>query len=151
MQSFLRDLEKISHDERTRRMVDLGRRISVDSKAAQIIESLSQLGFYERLLALRSCYGSKNATQAIKALSDPSNLIKQQALKLVILYCTDEQVAETLHVLPAKLRPKLLGQLQNRRRFAALDRFVAELSQRDPATAAPLIPYASSAAVRACD
>lgn len=57
---LLRELEKLTHSGRVRRMVELGRTAAANPSTASLIAELEQGDFYERSLALQSCFGSKD-------------------------------------------------------------------------------------------
>src|SRR5919197_2120514 len=80
--ALLRELEPLRHVERVRRMVEIGRR------AAALVAALESGGTYERWLALVSCFGSRDAAHALRALTDSSRLVRGLAITLVPLLCT---------------------------------------------------------------
>ncbi|MEZ0362231.1 HEAT repeat domain-containing protein [Mycobacterium sp. pUA109] len=144
---LLETLEPLNHDERMRRMVELGREATSSPHAAGLIAALSAGGFFERLLALHSCYGSKDGSQALAALHDPSRTISGRAVKLVAAYSDDEPIIEVLQGLRADLRLALLRGLRRRGRLTVIDGFLDALAGADPHALGPLLPFGSPAVV----
>jgi hypothetical protein len=64
---LLRELEKLTHSGRVRRMVELGRTAAANPNTASLIDELEQGDFYERSLALQSCFGSKDGEHMLRA------------------------------------------------------------------------------------
>lgn len=147
VQDLLRELETIPHGARMRRMVEVGRAAAKESQAADTIATLARAGFYGRLLALQSCYGSKDGTQASRSIADPSRILQGRSLRLIALFASDVQAKEALHAARTELRLSLLAQLRRRCRFPPVDQFFDELSRRQPAAVGPLLPFASQALV----
>ena len=79
---LLRELESVTHIARMRRMVEVGRAAKTDARMAQVIAELERGGFYERMLALQSCYGSGDGELAVRALGDPSRTLQGRAVGL---------------------------------------------------------------------
>jgi hypothetical protein len=139
---ILRALEKLTHSGRVRRMVELGREAITDSNAASVIAGLEEGDFYERSLALQSCFGSRDGEHVLRALSDPSRLIRGLALSLVPHVCTDEHVLAALETVPLDMRLNLLKRLAKRRQ-ALVDRFLSSLEARDDPDLHTLLAYGS--------
>jgi len=97
---LLRSLAGLTHDARMRRMVEVGRLAAVDGSVAATLAALEQQGFYERSLALQSCYGSRDGAHVVRAMSDPSSSIRALASQLLPMACDDTQVEEALEVVP---------------------------------------------------
>lgn len=141
---LLKELESLPYDARVRRMIELGRAAKSDAAVAAVITLFERGGFYERNLALHSCYGSGAGAQVLRALADPSQAIRGAALKLAALVCDDAQVSAALVALAPDQQRRLLKLLAMRRRYAPIDAFLAELDdQRLP----QLLSYGSAALV----
>jgi hypothetical protein len=128
-------------------MAEVGRTAATDPSVAAVIAELAAGPFYERFLALRSCYGSRNGSLVLRALSDPSRIIQKGALKLIPLSCTDTEVARALSTVRPKLHLPLLRGLRRRGRLAPVDGFLDELARTDPAAVSVLLPLGSAAVV----
>ena len=63
--NLLRDLDASNHDARMRRMVEVGKLAASDASVAKTLAGLAEGGFYERLLALQSCHGSRDGTARV--------------------------------------------------------------------------------------
>src|SRR4051812_5157462 len=126
---LLRELEALPYDARMRRMVDLGRLAKSDASVADAIALFERGGFYERWLALTSCYGSRGGAQVLQALADPSQAIRGAALKLAALVCDDAQASAALARVSPEQQSGLLKLLAKRRRFAPIDAFLEGLDE----------------------
>lgn len=141
---LLRALERLTHAERMRRMVELGRQAGDDPTVATALDQLERGDFYERYLALQACYGSRDGAHALRALSDPSRGLRTFAATLVPQLCDDAQIASALAVVGRGQRSLLLRQLQKRHRQATID---AHIERRASATDPVLdraLPFASA-------
>src|SRR6266516_352016 len=97
---LLRELEALTHADRMRRMVEVGRSAAADPEIASTLASLAAGGFYERYLALQSCCGSGDGAHALRALADPSRTIRGLAVRLVPVVCDDAQAEAALSGAP---------------------------------------------------
>jgi hypothetical protein len=141
---LLRELESLPYDARVRRMVELGRLEKSDVSVAETLTLFERGGFYERWMALNSCYGSRDGTRVLRALADPSQAIRGAALKLAALVCDDAQVSAALVSVSPDQQSELLKLLAKRRRHAPIDAFLVGLDeQRLP----QLVSYGSAALV----
>lgn len=147
--ALLVELEKLSHADRVRRMVELGHRASTgDSMATATLQALSiRTGFYERFLVVESCYGSRNGAQVLQALSDPSRILRRLALRLVPIVCTDEQVLAALEGASRKIQAVLLLGISRRRRSSVTDAFLERLAASVDDRISQLLPFGSTEAV----
>jgi hypothetical protein len=145
--SLLRELEPLTHDARLRRMVEVGRQAGRDPAAAATLAALEAGGFYERLLALHACHGSRDAAVAVRMIAGPSRLLRRRALKLLALLGSDRQLAAALRGLRGDDRVALLGHLRKRERRKPLDAFLDDLAKLDDPDLGPLLPFGSAAAV----
>ncbi len=145
--SLLRELDASTHDARMRRMVELGKLAATDSSVAKTLDALAEGGFFERLLALQSCHGSKDGTRIMRFLSDPSRTLQGRARRLVALFASDEEVRQTLLASRPEQRLALLGRLRRARRVSPIDAFLDDLARRDPSALPTVLPYGSSDAI----
>ena len=67
--SLLRELDTLSHDQRMRRMAEVGKQAARDPKAAATLAALEQGDLYQRLLSLQACYGSRDGECVLRALA----------------------------------------------------------------------------------
>ena len=140
IEELLTQFETQPDVERVRGMIALGRR--GDEEARTLVAALETRGFYERRLALFSCYGSHDRAHVLRALNDPSSILRDLAARLVPLVCDDTQAQEALQVAPSQLRRPLLRRLLQRRRQAPIDAYISALAPND--TQFPrLLPLAS--------
>lgn len=143
-QELLHEMESLTHAQRVQTMVSLGRQQDAESVAT--VAELERGGFYERGLALYSCFGSRDAVHVLRALNDPSRLLRGLAARLTALVCDDASAISALDAAPAGLRVLLAKALRVRRRFAVLDAFVTR-PETDASVVRALLPFASAGVV----
>src|SRR5436190_7567194 len=150
LEALLDEFERVPHDERLRRMVELGRRAAADPHDARLLDRLEAGDTYRRLLALHSVYGDRGAAagiRAIQGLRDPSHTIRKRAVPLAALVCSDEQLESALSELPPTLRLSLVRHLRKRRRQVAVDHLVEHLAAQGDADFPQLYAYGSDTLV----
>jgi len=104
-------LDPLTYDARMREIGALGRASRDDVDLAAALADLAGRGFYERHLALMSCYGSGDSAHALRALADPSRLLRGLAIALVPRVCDDAQAARALATLQPRDRRRLAKRL----------------------------------------
>ncbi len=140
-EELLRELESQTHSQRVRAMVELGRQDTAENKA--IIAELERGDFYSRSLALYACYGSRDAAHVLRALHDPSRLMRGPAIRLVALVCDDAETMRALDETPPNMRARLIRNLRERKGFDIADAWLAAQTPATPRFVS-LIPLASS-------
>ena len=145
--TLLRELDATTDDIRMRRMVELGKLAATDAAIAKTLDALEAGGFFERMLALQSCYGSGNGPRIVRFLADPSRTLRGRARTLLVRFGSDEEVRQSLSAARAEGRIALLGRLRPARRWVPIDAFLDDLADREPAALVALLPYGSRAAV----
>ena len=146
--SWLAEVEPLTDPARTRRMVELGRAATNDPTAAAVIKSLESGGWYERWLALRSCYDSRDGAHVLRAVADPSRLMRNLAICLAPMMCDDAQALDALALSTGAQTLVLIQGLRARKRFPPLDQYLAEVAERGDDRASTLIAYGSPDLVR---
>ena len=141
---LLRELESLTHDERMRRMFEVGRLSREDGTIEPILRELEDGGFYERRLALQSCYGSGDGVRVLRFIGDESQFLRSLSLRLAVLCCDDAQLQNVLNGLNRKRQRTLLSHLWKRRRFAPIDAFVSTLIEQDSAELERVLAFASA-------
>ena len=121
---LLQQLELLTHDARMRQMVKIGQLSTSDTSVAATLNALEKGGFYERWLALQSCYGSRDGARALRAFADPSRVIRSLAQRLLPLIGDDAQVQAALDAATSKQRPSLLKKLLKRCRRSPIDQII---------------------------
>lgn len=144
---LVKQLETVTHAARMRRMTELGRAAATDAQIAQTLTALENGGFYERCLALQSCFGSKDGGHALRAIEDPSSIIQNRALKLLALFGNEAQITKALHDARPDRRLSLLGLLRNGPHAATVDSFLNTLADRDAVALGPLLSFGSAQVV----
>lgn len=151
---LLAEIAPISHHDRMRKMVDLGRRVAAgDAEARAIVASLSgRANAYPKLLALQTAFGSRDGHLVLAMIEDRSTLVRGRARSLVPSCCDDAQALEALDRVPrGRIAAGIARSLRRRGRVAVLDAFLAKvLGGPHPngfdGKVVDLVPYASPAA-----
>ena len=120
---LLQQFETQTHRQRVAAMIALGRQNDGESRA--IIAQLEQGNMYERMLALYSCFGSRDSAHPLRALADPSRLIRGLAIRLASLLANEAELLQALQAVASVTRPGLLAQLYRERRLTIIDQYLA--------------------------
>ena len=120
---LLQQFETQTHRQRIAAMIALGRQNDGESHA--IIVQLEQGNMYERMLALYSCFGSRDSAHALRALADPSRLMRGLAIRLAALLANEAELLQALHMVAIVTRPGLLAQIYRQRRLTIIDQYLA--------------------------
>ena len=147
-ETLLSDLEPLSHAERIRSMVEIGRRSLTDSSVVAILATLERGDFYERLLSLQSCFGSYDGKHVLRSLNDPSRIIRSLAVSLVTLTCDQEQLRSALDTVPAQLRVPLVWKLCKAHHQEIIDAFLDFIATAGDKQFHKLLPFGSPAVVQ---
>lgn len=145
---LLHELETLPHAARIRRMVELGRAAAHDSDITSTLTTLEQGNFYERFLALHSCFGSYDGAHVLRALTDPSRIMRGTAISLTVLACDEEQLRQALRLVPRDGRLPLLWKLYHHGYHALIDEFLEHLAVTNDPHLRKLLPCGSPALVR---
>lgn len=140
---LLQQLEPLTHDARMRQMVEIGRLATHDTSVAATLNGLEKGGFYERWLALQSCYGSCDGAHALRAFAEPSRVVRSLAQRLIPLIGDDTQVQAALDAATSKQRPSLLKKLLKRCRRSPIDAFLNSLVASGDEQLSQLLPFGS--------
>lgn len=132
LKTLLRELETLPHPARMKRMVEVGREAGSDLQTQAALDELERGGFYERRLALQSCFGSRDGARAMRALHDPSRLVRGLALKLAALLGESGALQTVLLSATYPMRRALLKMLVRRRREVVDGVLEVLAAQRDP-------------------
>ncbi|MBA2392845.1 MAG: hypothetical protein H0V70_08890 [Ktedonobacteraceae bacterium] len=125
---MLKELASMNHKTRIGRVIELGHQAGAGTNVAVIIAAWEQGDFYERWLALYTCYGSRDSEHVLRALSDSSSIIRGLACKLSVLLCDDVQLQKALALVPAKQQTVIVRELYKRQRFTPIDTFLQTLA-----------------------
>ena len=145
---LLQELETLPYAARIRRMVELGRTAVHDPQLATILTTLEQGDFYARFLALHACFGSRDGAHVLRALTEPSRIIRGLAIELVPLTCNETQLRQALQAIPRDGRRALLWQLHHHGYHTLIDDYLRQLVATDDLQLLQLLPYGSPALVR---
>lgn len=103
-QLLLAELEQLPHGARQRRLVELGR----DPSFAPLGERWARAGTYLRSLALMALHGSRDSARLLPYLHDPSTHLRRQAVRMLALFGSDEQIRQQLPLLSPRQARGLL-------------------------------------------
>ena len=147
--ALLSELELLNHADRTRRMIELGRR--PEAERDLLLDELATGSVYERRLVLTSTYGSRDTLRAFQAVLDVSGSVHSSATRQVARLCSDGQLTRLLQELPAaRHRPLLARWRRSGRSSVPVDAWIDTLLERDRRSEVwPLLAYASPERVNA--
>lgn len=140
---LLTELELLNHADRTRRMIELGRR--PEAEREPLLDELATGSAYERRLVLASTFGSRDARRAFQAALDVSGSVHGPAIRQVARLCSDGQLTQLLQELPAmRHRPLMTRWRWAGRSTAPVDAWIDTLLQDGRRSEVwPLLAYAS--------
>ena len=137
----------LSHDQRFRRMVELGRQSVHDLQLSQALRTLSGSEVhYERMLALMAASGSRDARIVATFLGDPSQYIALRAARLAARIVPDDVLLERMPDLAPRCRQTLAWRLWKQGRAHVNDAVQSRLSHAD---GLHLLPWTSDAFITA--
>lgn len=145
---LLLELELLNHQGRMQKMVELGRLALSDVTIASTLRHLEQGDFYQRLLALQSCYGSGDGGHALRGLADPSRGVRALAINLLPLVGNDSQLQIALKQATFRERLSLLKRLFKLHRLSCIDIFINSIGVKDRPQIKNFIPFASTDVVK---
>lgn len=129
---LLSTLETQTHAVRVQRMIELGKRARSEPETADLLSEMARGEWYQRFLALYACFGSLQTSQVLAALTDPSQIMRGLALRLLPLVCNEAELQQVLITAPRPLRQPLLWKLTQYGHQALIDGFVEQLGPADP-------------------
>jgi hypothetical protein len=141
------DVSALRHDQRFRRMIELGRQSAQDHRLAQALQALAGSEVhYERVLALMAASGSRDAGVVAGFLGDPSQSLALRAARLAARMVPDDVVSERMPDLAPLCRRTLAWRLWKAGRAHLNDAVHSRLS---PADRLRLLPWTSDAFIAA--
>ncbi len=144
---ILARVEDLPHDHRVRVLVDLGRKAAQAPWIRDALAEGERGSCYERCLALRACFGSREPGPIRRGLADPSSVVRGLAIPLAVRFLDDDALAEALHAAPRQDRRTLMTALIRRDRFEPIDRFAQRLAAEGDRRLAEVLPRATSPVV----
>jgi hypothetical protein len=148
-EQLLAQLRPLSHGQRIRRMVEVGREARTDAAMAATLAALRAGDDSERWLALQACHGTRDGAQAVAALADQSARVRRLAVDLIPVICDDPQVQAALEIAPPRERCILIRRLAHRGRRAPIDTLVSSTASRSARELMSLLPMVSPATIEA--
>lgn len=141
------EVSALTHDQRFRRMIEVGRQSIQDDRLAQALQTLASSDVhYERLLALMAVAGSGDAGAVANFLADPSHSLALRAAQLAARMVPDDVVSERMPDLSPRCRQTLAWRLWKAGRAHVNDAVHPRLS---PADRRHLLPWTSDAFIAA--
>jgi hypothetical protein len=122
--ALLHEVESLTHVDRLRRLVALGRRAAAgDSEARATLAALGAAAdSYARTLAVAAAWGSRDAAVVHAALSDGARTVRRRGVRLLGHLSDDDAVTAALRrIRDPRLRVNALLQLRRRGRLAVID------------------------------
>src|ERR1051326_7716572 len=138
-------LESLTHAARVQAMLELGRRN--DAESAALIAALEQGGFFERWMALYTCFGSQDSAHVRRALTDQSRIIRGLAIRLLPLVCDAAQLQSALGDAAPQVRLPLLWKLRQQVHQPIIDRFLEAMAEQHDPQRYAVLPFGSPALV----
>lgn len=138
---LLEQLESQTHGERVKTMIALGRQ--EDAESRDIVGHLEQGNMYERMLALYSCFGSRDGAHVRRTLADPSRLIRGLAIRLASLVCGEDELVDSLRSVSTAVRLALLARMRRRGHLGAINRYLALPTTQVDTSFCALLPFGS--------
>ena len=145
VEELLQQLEPLTHAARVQTMIELGRRSDEESKA--LIIALEQGDFFERFMALYSCFGSRDSAQVRRALADASQIIRGLAIRLLPLVCDESELQSVLESASAQVRRPILWKLHQHHHQRLVDGVLEPLLEQQDTQWLQLLPLGSPALV----
>ena len=146
-EQLFQECEMLTYKNRLRRMVELGQLASNDATIRDTIDEFAQGDVYQRALAVQSCFGSRDSKHALRALSDPSRIVRGLALNLVSLICNDAELQNALDSLPLAEKEVLLHKLYRRQRQTPIETYLTILATHQDGSLRQLLPLGSTEVV----
>lgn len=146
-EQLLQEFEQSTYAQRVYRMIELGHMIDNDKSVAETITQLTQGTTYQRLLALQSCYGSRDTVMVLQALADSSYSVRSLALNLVVLHCNDTDVQKALDAVSPAMQTAIVRHLYRRRRQTPINMYVETVVARQDTILKTLLPFGSQEVV----
>jgi len=144
---LLKECATLPYSGRMSRMVETGRQAASDESVRITINQLAHSGVYQRVLAIQTCYGSRDSAQVFQALSDPSRSVRSLALELAPLIFNDVELKTALDLVPLDMKINLLRRAGRRRRQAAIDGYLEVLIARQDGDLRTCLRFGSVALV----
>lgn len=145
--ALLRQLNALSHADRMRRLVEVGRESRSDPRLAAALDAFEEGSFFERYWSLHACFGSRDVARILRRLGDPSRKIRRRAARLMVLFAPDNDILHGLASLSRRHLLGALGQLRKAGRLAPIDAHLDELARRGDRSLEVLLPYGSEKAL----
>ena len=149
-ETLLQQCEQLNHNQRMKRMIELGRNSIDNASDKNLIQELLEGSVYEQMLGLQTCHGSRDVKPALQALASPSRLLKVRALPFVPLLATDEEALDAFKLIPRHSQLGFFRRLRKTPRVAAIDTYLTRLgtSKVDQEEFRRMFPYGSEQMVK---
>lgn len=149
--AWLLELDRLTHRERMRRMVQVGRDAEGDPAKRALLSALeSSPSVYARTLALQSTYGSRDSAHVLRALRDPSRTVRGRAMRLVGVVCDANGIAAALGSIESRTaRTRLSLRLERAGHAPAIDVFLSRPGGLEDPRDLDLLPLGTESFVQA--
>ncbi len=148
--AFLEQMEPLTHKQRSRHMISLGRRAQ-EPEVAALLDRLEAGDAWQRRLAVMSCYTARDGARVLRGTQDASRHVRQLALGLAGLCCDGEQAFAALTMAWELNREDRVAQtLYREGKRAPIGAFIGWLAERSGVDATiDLLPMAEEPVLRA--
>ncbi|MDJ0592333.1 MAG: hypothetical protein QNJ72_20460 [Pleurocapsa sp. MO_226.B13] len=143
-QKLIDSFESLTYRDRILEIIKLGKKEASNPDVVTLIDDLQRDNYYQRLLALYSCYGSYNGERVLTAIEDSSRSIRNKAIDLIAVVGSDTQVLIALKIISYKQRRILFKYLRTRNRLAIIDRCLVKLIEEEDTEVYRLLAYGTT-------
>ena len=144
IEKLINSLESLNYCDRIAAMIKLGKKEKTEPEVATLIDDLQQGNYYERLLALYSCYGSYNGERVLTTIKDTSRSLSNKAIDLITVVGNDEQILTAIESINYKQCRNLFKYLRTRNRQAIIDNCLHKLIAQENTAIDKLLPYGTA-------
>jgi hypothetical protein len=149
--TLLARFERLPYDERMKNLVQIGRESITNPHSQSLVSALASSSIYcpyEQLLAIETCFGSRDISLAFRILASPSKHLKKRAMGVITMFGTGDDVLKALKIQLPYLQAWALRRMRNakkkRRRLDAVDSFLGQLRTQDRNRFRTLLPFGST-------
>lgn len=153
--TLLQRFERLNYAERMNNLNEIGRETKINSYSRTLVSILSDGSLYEQFLSLETCFGSRDVSLVFKFLQSPSKYLRKRAMKVIILFGSDEEVLRALDELPEDVQVSAVKQMRQcrgkRRRVAVVDSWFEKRKEEEGFAGmfSEMLPFASKNVVEA--
>lgn len=146
---LLRELDRVGHSDRVKRMAFLGRQLAGSSELEALLDELFAGSPFEQMLALYAAGAARSQKHVLEGLRAPTVTVRRLAIRLIWAVADDEALVAVTLESAQDTRKRILWEIVRHRRRPLAERLVAELSRElGPEEALSLLPTCGAEIVR---